>query len=124
MNLLLICYRLVSQLIVRAQKKWDKWRIQIKHSEKGPESSRPLTLPRQVEQDEVGHPRGRGTPQAVLEVKSPPAVPQTRAQSLGGEDPLEEGMATRPSVLAWRTPWTEEPGGLQSTGSQSQTQLK
>ena len=38
--------------------------------------------------------------------------------SLGGEDPLEEGMATHSSILAWRIPWTEEPSGLQSTGSQ------
>ena len=42
-------------------------------------------------------------------------------QSLGWEDPLEEGMATHSSALAWRIPWTEEPGGLQSMGSQSQT---
>ena len=42
---------------------------------------------------------------------------------LGQEDPLEKGMATHSSVLAWRIPWTEEPGGLQSTGSQSQTRL-
>ena len=41
-----------------------------------------------------------------------------QVQSLGQEDPLEEHMATRSSILAWRTPWTEEPGGLQSTGSQ------
>ena len=41
-----------------------------------------------------------------------------RVPSLGQEDPLEEGMATHSSVLAWRIPWTEEPGGLQSTGSQ------
>ena len=39
-------------------------------------------------------------------------------QSLGLEDPLEEGMATHSSILAWRVPWTEEPGGLQSMGSQ------
>ena len=38
--------------------------------------------------------------------------------SLGWEDPLEEGIATQSSILAWRTPWTEEPGGLQSMGSQ------
>ena len=38
--------------------------------------------------------------------------------SLGGGDPLEEGMATHSSILAWRIPWTEEPGGLRSTGSQ------
>ena len=37
-------------------------------------------------------------------------------QSLGGEDPLEDGMATHSSILAWRIPWTEEPGGLQSWG--------
>ena len=51
-------------------------------------------------------------------VKNPPAMWETWVQSLGGEDPLEEGMATHSSVLAWRIPWTEEPGGLQSTGSQ------
>ena len=43
---------------------------------------------------------------------------ETWVQSLGGEDPLEEGMATHSSILAWRIPWTEEPGGLQSTGMQ------
>ena len=43
---------------------------------------------------------------------------------LGQEDPLEKGMATHPSILAWRIPWTEEPGGPQSIGLQSQTQLK
>ena len=43
---------------------------------------------------------------------------EIRVQSLGWEDPLEEEMATRSSVLAWRIPWTEEPGGLQSMGSQ------
>ena len=47
-----------------------------------------------------------------------------QVQSLGQEDPLEEDMATHSSILAWRIPWTEEPGGLQSIGSQSQTQLK
>ena len=43
---------------------------------------------------------------------------ETRIRSLGGEDPLEEGMATLSSILAWRIPWTEEPGGLQSIESQ------
>ena len=47
-------------------------------------------------------------------VKNPPAIQETWVQSLCGEDPLEEGMATHSSILAWRTPWTEEPGGLQS----------
>ena len=51
-------------------------------------------------------------------------VTQTWVPSLGREDALEEGMATHSSVLAWRIPWTEEPGGLQSTGPQkSQTRL-
>ena len=45
-------------------------------------------------------------------------------RSLGWEDSLEEGMPTHSSVLAWRIPWTEEPGELWSIGSQSQTQLK
>ena len=43
---------------------------------------------------------------------------ETQVQSLDWEDPLEEGMVTYSSVLAWRIPWTEEPGGLQSMGSQ------
>ena len=47
-----------------------------------------------------------------------------KVSSLGWEDPLEEGMATHSSILACRIPWTEEPGGLQSRGSQSRTQLK
>ena len=51
-------------------------------------------------------------------VKNPPAMRKTWAKSLGWEDPLEEGMSTHSSVLAWRIPWTEEPGGLQSMGSQ------
>ena len=42
---------------------------------------------------------------------------ETRVRSLGREDPLEKEMATRPSILAWESPWTEEPDGLQSTGS-------
>ena len=48
---------------------------------------------------------------------------ETQVRFLGQEDPLVEGMATHASILAWRIPWTEEPGGLQSMGSQSQTQL-
>ena len=50
--------------------------------------------------------------------KSLPAVWETWVQSLGWEDPLEREMATHSSILAWRMPWTEEPGGLQSMGSQ------
>ena len=51
-------------------------------------------------------------------VKNPPAMREPQVQSLGWEDPLEEGMAVHSSTLAWRILWTEEPGGLQSTGSQ------
>ena len=54
-------------------------------------------------------------------VKNPPAKQETQqmlVQSLGQEDLLEEEMATHCSILAWRIPWTEEPGGLQSMGSQ------
>ena len=50
-------------------------------------------------------------------VKNLPAMQETQAQSLGQEDPLEKGMAIHSSILAWRIPWTEEPGGLQSMGS-------
>ena len=46
-------------------------------------------------------------------VKNLPAMQKTRVQSLGWEDPLEKGMATHSSILVWRIPWTEEPGGLQ-----------
>ena len=58
-------------------------------------------------------------------VKNLPAMQETRDQSLSREDPLEKGMATHSNFLAWRIPWTEEPGGLQSTGLQkNQTQLQ
>ena len=50
-------------------------------------------------------------------VKNLPAMQETWVQSLGQEDPLEKGMAAYSSILAWRVPWTEEPGGLQSMGS-------
>ena len=48
--------------------------------------------------------------------KNPPVMQETWVRSLGWEDPLEEGMATHSSILAWRIPWTEEPGGLQVHG--------
>ena len=51
-------------------------------------------------------------------VKSLPAMQETQIRSLGQEDPLEKEMATHSSILAWEIPWTEEPGGLQSTWSQ------
>ena len=55
----------------------------------------------------------------TLVVKNLPAsAGDTQVQSLGWEDPLEQEMATHSSVLTWKIPWTEEPGGLQPTGSQ------
>ena len=54
-------------------------------------------------------------------VKNPPAMQEISVQFLGWEDPLEEGMATHSSILAWRIPWTKERGRLQSIGSQSWT---
>ena len=56
-------------------------------------------------------------------LKRLPAMQETWVGSLGREDPLEKETATHPSILAWRILWTEEPGGLQSMGSQSQIQL-
>ena len=51
-------------------------------------------------------------------VKNLPAMSETRVRFLGREDPLEKGMATHSSILAWRIPWREGPGGLQSVGWQ------
>ena len=51
-------------------------------------------------------------------VKNLPAMQETQVQSLSWDDPLEEGMATRSSILAWKIPWTEEPGEQQSMGLQ------
>ena len=54
----------------------------------------------------------------VQMIKNLPAVRETWVPSLGQEDPMEKGIATYSSILAWRIPWTEEPGELQSMGSQ------
>ena len=51
-------------------------------------------------------------------VKNLPAIQETQVQSLGGEDPLEKGVASHSSIRAWRIPWTKEPGGLQFIGLQ------
>ena len=53
-------------------------------------------------------------------LKNPPAMWDTRVQSLGQEDPLEKGLTTHSSILAWEIPWMEEPGGLQSMGPQEE----
>ena len=76
--------------------------------------SRAIWITYQLVREAVGFPGGQG-------MKNPPAMQETqgtRVQSLGWEDPLEEGMATHSSILVWRIPWTEEPGRLQSMGSQ------
>ena len=59
-----------------------------------------------------------GASLVVLTVKNPPAMQETRIQSLGQQDPLEKGTATHSSIFAWRIPWTEETGRLSSMGSQ------
>ena len=60
----------------------------------------------------------RGASLVAQTVKNPPTMQETWVQSLGQEDPLEEEMATHSSILAWRIPWTEEPGRLESMGLQ------
>ena len=62
---------------------------------------------------------GKTTSLVVQMVKNLPETWETWVPSLGWEDPLEKEMATHSSILAWRIPWTEEPGGLKSMGSQS-----
>ena len=57
-------------------------------------------------------------------VKNVPAMQETWVQSLGRLDPLEEEMATHSSILAWRTPWTEQPGELRSMGSQTNPRFR
>ena len=67
-----------------------------------------------VNKDEVGFPGG-----SVANIlPAMQELQETWVQSLGQEDPLEEGMATHSSIVSWRIPWTEEPGGLQTTGAQ------
>ena len=61
---------------------------------------------------------GKRTSLVAQIVKNLPAMQETQVQSLSLEDPLEKGMATHSSILAWMIPWTEEPGGPQSLGSQ------
>ena len=67
---------------------------------------------------------GRGTSMVAHMVKNLPAMQKTWVQSLGQEDPLEKGMATHSSILAWRILWTQEPDGLQSMGSKESDMVK
>ena len=72
----------------------------------------------------LGLPSGTGASLVALMVKNLPAVWEIWVQSLGQEHPLQKGIATDSSILAWRIPWTEEPGGLQSMRvAKSWTQL-
>ena len=67
----------------------------------------------------IGYPLQYSWASLVVQlVKNPPAMWETWVRSLGWKDPLKEGMATHSSILDWRIPWTEEPGGLETTGSQ------
>ena len=68
--------------------------------------------------EEIGYPLQYWASLVAQMIKNLPAVQETWVQSLGQEDPLEKRMATHFSILAWSIPWTEGPGGLQSTGSQ------
>ena len=63
-----------------------------------------------------GFPDPLGASLVAQMVKNLPAMQETWVQALGQKDPLERGMATHSSILAWRSPWTEPPGGLQSMG--------
>ena len=62
--------------------------------------------------------------QWVKNLLAMPETQETQVQSLGWEDPLEEGIETHSSILAWKIPWTEEPGRLQSRVTKSRTQMK
>ena len=74
-------------------------------------------MPKKESVKESSYKRGLASLVAQM-VKNPPAVQETWVRSLGWEDPLEKEMATHSSTLAWKIPWTEEPGRLQSMGSQ------
>ena len=69
--------------------------------------------------ERIGYPLQHSWASLVAQrVKNPPTMQETRVCSLGWEDPVEDGMATHSSILAWRLPWTKESGRLQSMGSQ------
>ena len=87
-------------------------------------SSAPLSLSRDTVAQCSQRPAPVGKPKCLItgtvaqRVKNLPVIQETQVQTLGGEDPLEKRKATHSSILAWRIPWIEEPGGLQSMGSQ------
>ena len=81
-------------------------------------------LQAQGHQEFLGNQERKELPPQLRQWRIHLPMQETWVQPLGLEDPLEEGMATHSSILAWRIPWTEEPGGLQSMRSQSRTRLK
>ena len=90
----------------------ERWRDLCTHSPKGREEQASISMGWWLgwfDQSQV--------PVGAQPVKNLPAMQKTWVQSLGQEHPLEKGMETHSSILAWRIPWTEEPGGLQSMGS-------
>ena len=89
-----------------------------------PTQYKPISiLPNYIYKDLKGHTDDLVASLVAQTIKNLPATQETQVQFLGWEDPLKGGMATHSTILAWRMPWTEEPGRLQSMGSQSQTQL-
>ena len=84
-------------------------------------SEKKRCIKRKTEEPEASfhlpYPRGLGASLIAQLIKNLPAMQETWAQPLGREDLLEKEMAAHSSILAWRIPWTEEPGRLQSTGS-------
>ena len=107
------------------------WKIAAPPATRGPRKAPPSTQkppPPWGDPTSLGrpHPRSRRLLRTQYEenaaqapiVENPSAMQETRVRSLGQEDSLEEGMATHSSILAWRIPWTEKPGGLQSIESQ------
>ena len=75
-----------------------------------------LTMPWRLVQGEQAGSGERKASLVAQVVKNPPAMQETWVQSLGREDPLEKEMTTHSSILAWRIPWIEKPGGLQPMG--------
>ena len=95
--------------------------LQVARGDRAPHPPDPSSIPGSGRSpgEDIGYPIQYSlAPMVAQLVKNPPAMWETWIRSLGWEDPLEKEMATHSSILAWRLPWTEEPGGLQSTGLQ------
>ena len=112
-NIFLLKYNLISvynyeiQLLTKAKKYINIFQSQRKHNSLNFRDPLPISLASLVAQT----------------VKNPPAMQVIQVRSLDQDDLLEKGMVTHSSILVWRTPWTEGPGGLQSMGAKSWTGL-